>query len=203
MWLDGYKMMRVGEIWRDPWMVAPGSKGLARSWGAAGANLSTFVWMWRRCRGSGRRRVRGSAPRWSPATGFAKSPSSELRKIQRDDWAWVTWTPTPASGCLGPTRHPTGWLPKLRHSFRWGGWLIIEEFLLIKPTHSLVNNWLIFLLKRRRFSTPLEISTFFGGFASKLIRRYGYPKAIQQRGIDMRSGLHNGVGVHLRSVRLV
>jgi hypothetical protein len=36
-----------------------------------------------------------------------------------------------------------------------------------------------------------------------LIRPCGYPEAIQQRGIDMQSGLHNGVGVHLRSVRLV
>ena len=36
-----------------------------------------------------------------------------------------------------------------------------------------------------------------------MIRPYGFPKATQQWVIDTRSGLHNGVGVHLRRVRLV
>ena len=42
-----------------------------------------------------------------------------------------------------------------------------------------------------------------GVFASKFISRYENPKPIQQRGIDMRSGLNEEVGVNLWSVRLV
>ena len=53
------------------------------------------------------------------------------------------------------------------------------------------------------FSAIEKAAGFLGGFAAKLLRRYGYPKAIQQRGIDMRSGLHEGVGGDLRIVRMV
>ena len=53
------------------------------------------------------------------------------------------------------------------------------------------------------FSAIEKAAGVLGGFAAKLIRRYGYPKAIQQRGIDMRSGLHEGVGGNLRIVRMV
>ena len=53
------------------------------------------------------------------------------------------------------------------------------------------------------FSTLEKAAGVWGGFAAKLLRRYGYPKAIQQRGIDMRSGLHEGVGGNLRIVRRV
>ena len=53
------------------------------------------------------------------------------------------------------------------------------------------------------FSAIEKAAGVLGGFAAKLIRRYGYPKAIQQRGIDMRSGLHNGASGNLRIVRMV
>jgi len=53
------------------------------------------------------------------------------------------------------------------------------------------------------FSALEKGAGVWGGLAAKLLRRYGYPKAIQQRGIDMRSGLHEGVGGNLRIVRMM
>ena len=40
-------------------------------------------------------------------------------------------------------------------------------------------------------------------FAAEFLRRYAYPKLIEQRVIELRSALHQGVGVNLRIVRMM
>ena len=80
--------------------------------------------------------------------------------------------------------------------------VITHRVLSINKTGSIFSQLFIdfYLVKN---SALRKYTGVWGAFAAELLRRYGYPKAIQQRVIELRSALHQGVVVNLEIVRMV